>query len=297
MELNLDITSLLAGISITAIAGWVGSFFSLRKDERAIQMEQITKERTKWRDNMRKLTEEIVATYYAHKQSPMEEKAATCRSRLVTALNPKDVHDKELLLHFDVLFNGKLSNIEVFTDRVALLLKHDWERVKWECTPIYLKPFLFFEKRHQDWRSDEYRKIIPAEESPVKDDGASIDYSKSKADKFLLKLIDIKIEDINLKFVFDNLRNYSIAAMIVVAGFYLAKHGGQVSNFPGAGIVFGLLLVATGFLAYCLNLVQAIWALIKLKMRFAPYFIISMILFLGTSELLWVLVRQLMAKV
>lgn len=123
------------------------------------------------------------------------------------------------------------------------------------------------------------------------------DKEKSKAEQFLLQLIDVKPEDITLKFIFDNIRNYGIAATVMVAGFYLARHGAQVNPFPGSGIVFGILLVLTGFAMHTLNLTQAIWALIKLKMRVVPYFVLSMTMFLGTSELLWVLIKQFMQKV
>lgn len=42
---------------------------------------------------------------------------------------------------------------------------------------------------------------------------------------------------------------------------------------------------------------QAVWALVKLKMRVVPYFIFSTAMFFGTSELVWVYVKQLMQKV
>lgn len=83
--MDIQLPSLLAGISLTAVAGWIGSFFSLRKDERAVEIEQITKERTKWRDNMRKLTEEIVSTYHDNNQQAEQKKVATIRARLATS--------------------------------------------------------------------------------------------------------------------------------------------------------------------------------------------------------------------
>ncbi len=119
---------------------------------------------------------------------------------------------------------------------------------------------------------------------------------KSQAERFLLQLINVKPEDVTLKFTFDNIRNYGIAATVMVAGFYLAQHGAQVNNFPGAGIVFGILLVVAGISLYALNLCQAIWALVKLKMHGVPYFLFNMAMFLGTSELLWVLIKQYMHK-
>jgi len=125
----------------------------------------------------------------------------------------------------------------------------------------------------------------------------SDDKEKSKSDRFLLQLIDVKPEDVTLKFIFDNIRNYGIAATVMVAGFYLFRHGAQVNPFPGSEIIFGALLVFTGFLVYILNFTQAVWALIKLKMSVVPYFILSMAMFFGTSELLWVFIKQYMQKI
>lgn len=164
--LSLDFSSLLAGITFTVVAGWLASFFALRKDERAVQLEQITKERTKWRDNMRKTIEEIALLYFDNKTQPVPGKVAALRARLVTSINPKDdTHDRQILTHFDELFSGVKADMDVFTKRIALLLKHDWERVKWECQPIYSKGinYLFFflpwSRKHRQWRAPGYRDL------------------------------------------------------------------------------------------------------------------------------------------
>ena len=119
---------------------------------------------------------------------------------------------------------------------------------------------------------------------------------KSPAERFVLQLIDVKPEEVTLKLIFDNIRNYGIAATIMVAGFYLLQHGSLVNHFPGAGVVFGVLLIVVGLILYSLNLTQVIFVFVKLKMRFVFYFIFSMTVFLGTLELLWVLIRQFIQK-
>ena len=156
--LNFDVLSVLSGVTLTVVAGWVASLLALRKDERAVQMEQVTKERTKWRDTMRKTTEEIALTYFEDKTQPVLGKVAALRARLATSINPKDkCHDQPILTHFDDLFSGSKSDLDVFTRRIALLLKHDWERVKWECSPIYAKPVTYFTNRK--WRAPDYRNL------------------------------------------------------------------------------------------------------------------------------------------
>ncbi len=157
---SLDLTSLLAGVSLTAIGGWIASFIAFRNDERAVQLEQVTKERTKWRDNMRKLCEEIASAHVENKANPIPAKVASLRARLATSINPKDkIHDGAILAHYDRLFSDESDDLEAFTHRIALLLKHDWERVKWECSPLYIKPFKRFSKKQREWRQESYREV------------------------------------------------------------------------------------------------------------------------------------------
>lgn len=150
----LALTWLAAGLA----GGWLTSWLALRKDERAVQVEQITKERAKWRDNMRALAECIASTWHEQQTAPNSAKVAALRARLATSINPKDdKHDAEILEHFDNLFSEASADVSVFTHRLALLLKHDWERVKWECMPIYWKPFARWTKKQREWRASNYR--------------------------------------------------------------------------------------------------------------------------------------------
>lgn len=297
MNFDIDLTSLLTGVSLTAVGGWFASFIAFRKDERGVQLEQVTKERTKWRKSMRKLCEEVAIAHVENRTSAIPAKVASLRACLATSINPKDkTHDGAILVHYDRLFSGETDDMEVFAHRIALLLKHDWERVKWECTPLYIKPFKRFSKKQREWRQENYRVVELTSVQINHGSHMSEKEVKSRAEHFLLQLIDVKPEDVTLKFTFDNIKNYAIAATVVVAGFYLAQHGAQINNFPGAGIVFGILLVVTGFSLYVLNLSQAIWAVVRLKMHVVPYFILSMVMFLGTLELLLVLIKQYMLK-
>lgn len=135
--LSVDVSSVLAGVTLTVVAGWIAAFFALRKDERSVQLEQITRERTKWRDNMRRTAEEIAQLYFENRAAATPGRVAALRARLVTSINPKDdAHDQQILTHYDEIFSGAKTDLDVLTKRMALLLKHDWERVKWECSPI-----------------------------------------------------------------------------------------------------------------------------------------------------------------
>ena len=154
-----SLNALLVGTGIAVVGGWIGAFFALRKDERSIQVTQITVERTKWRDVMRSLTTDIVQGYRSHPTGLALPEVAVLRARLATNLNPKCVDDNGIIEHFDRLFAGTTSDIEVFTRRMALVLKHDWERCKWDCTPIYIKPFIRLTRKQREWRSACYRRV------------------------------------------------------------------------------------------------------------------------------------------
>ena len=155
-----SVSSILSGLSIAVVGGWVASFIGFRKDERSVQLNQITEERKKWRDNMRKLSAEISALYIENKTTPSPREVAALRATLATSINPKDLkNDGAILSHYDRLFSAESDDLSVFNHRIALLLKHDWERVKWECMPLYLKPFFRFTQKQRAWRSESYREI------------------------------------------------------------------------------------------------------------------------------------------
>jgi hypothetical protein len=82
-------------------------------------------------------------------------------------MNPKDGHDDDIMIHFDDLVAGKKSDVDLFTSRIALLLKHDWETVKWDSTPIYFKPLIRFSSKQWKWRRDDYRKVEVSPTHPL----------------------------------------------------------------------------------------------------------------------------------
>ncbi|EGQ8681854.1 hypothetical protein O2V57_004483 [Vibrio parahaemolyticus] len=172
MNIEFDIASLLAGISLVTLTGWLGAFFALRKDEKSVHTEQVTKERAKWRSEMRMLTQEMVALVANDNIAPDAAKIASLRAKLATSLNPKSKVDQKVLDVFDKLEHK--SDTKEFSTHMALLLKHDWERVKWECMPIYLKAwclvknmvFKIFGKgnaKELEWKSKGYRLPLGSE--------------------------------------------------------------------------------------------------------------------------------------
>lgn len=113
-----------------------------------------------------------------------------------------------------------------------------------------------------------------------------------KFEEALKHLLQLDPHEIRLKWVFDHVRNYALAATVMIAGVYLFKHGAVSSSLPGAGYVFGTLLLLSGFLLLILNIVQPIWAMANLKVRMLPYMIFSLIIFFGASEFVWVAIKR-----
>jgi hypothetical protein len=125
LDLTTFLTSVLASgvisAAITAIA-------SRRGSERAIRIENITKERAKWRDKIRELALGVQEAAAKKDSSKLSE----LRLQLCLNLNPLDKKDRDITALISEASKSDDKIIE-FSDRVALLLKHDWDRAKSEA--------------------------------------------------------------------------------------------------------------------------------------------------------------------
>jgi hypothetical protein len=122
LDLTTFLTSVLASgvisAAITAIA-------SRRGSERAIRIENITKERAKWRDKIRELALGV-------QEAAAKKDSSELRLQLCLNLNPLDKKDRDITALISEASKSDDKIIE-FSDRVALLLKHDWDRAKSEA--------------------------------------------------------------------------------------------------------------------------------------------------------------------
>ncbi len=114
------------------LSAFVTGFVARRTSERAIQIENITKERAKWRDKVR---EQALAVHRAVRQ---KDAAALGELRLSLSLNlnPTDLEDVAILSAVTAMANATTPDERAgqeFGDRIALLLKHDWDRAKNEA--------------------------------------------------------------------------------------------------------------------------------------------------------------------
>jgi hypothetical protein len=108
------------------IAAIVSGLVALLTSERRIAAENVIQERMKWRDKVRELASEVRRSFI-HDTARLTE----LRAQFSLRLNPHDRRDQQILA---LIAPENAGRVEEFTQRVALLLKHDWERAKYEAS-------------------------------------------------------------------------------------------------------------------------------------------------------------------
>jgi hypothetical protein len=127
--MTVDLTTFLTSVLTSGvISAAVTAIASRRGSERAIQIENITKERAKWRDEIRELALKVQQAATAKDSSKLSE----LRLQLCLHLNPLDKKDRDITALISEVSKSDDKIIE-FSDRVSLLLKHDWDRAKCEA--------------------------------------------------------------------------------------------------------------------------------------------------------------------
>lgn len=121
----MDIPTILGSAVVAAfISAWVARVNS----ERNIYIDNITKERAKWRESIRRISSEYPG---ADKKDQLK-----LQIELASRLNPYDPEDIQLL---ESLRNVTAEDAQELTIRTSLLLKHDWERAKNEAKPLIFR--------------------------------------------------------------------------------------------------------------------------------------------------------------
>jgi len=121
----VDIPTILGSAVIAAvISAWVSRVNS----ERKIYIDNITKERAKWRERIRRISSEYPGAD--------ETKKLKLKIELTSRLNPYDPEDIQLLESFRSVTSDSAQELSI---RISLLLKHDWERAKNEAKPFVIR--------------------------------------------------------------------------------------------------------------------------------------------------------------
>ena len=124
-------------LSSSVVGGLVAGFVALRNGERKIQIENVTQERAKWREKIRIKAVEVHQASVGNEP----EKIAELQLEFSLNLNPFDPEDKEIIMIIAALKDRNTSEAKLgeFSVRIALLLKHDWERAKHEAKPWFFR--------------------------------------------------------------------------------------------------------------------------------------------------------------
>lgn len=123
-------------LTSTLVAAIVAGFVAAWTAQRKIGIENITQDRRSWREKVR----EKSLTIHDAMISRDKESLDKLRVEFRAILNPKDEDDGGIISCISLPEEGKeLARAEEFAERIALLLKHDWERVKLEAGPLVMR--------------------------------------------------------------------------------------------------------------------------------------------------------------
>lgn len=130
----MDFTPFLTSAVVAAL---VAGLVTLRGAERKIQIENITQERAKWREKIRE------TALLVHQAATARDNPKLAELKLIIALllNPHDREDQAIVICISNLQNIEAPELRLpeFAGRVAFLLKHDWQRAKFEAKPWFTR--------------------------------------------------------------------------------------------------------------------------------------------------------------
>lgn len=123
--------SILAFVGSAAFGALCAAFGAFFISERKINIENVTQERKQWRADVRILSAEVCDALL----SEDAELPIKLRTKFSVLLNPHDPEDVGIINNIALTEESqRAALIADFAERVALLLKHDWERAKHESS-------------------------------------------------------------------------------------------------------------------------------------------------------------------
>lgn len=123
-------------INSAVIAAIVAGLVATWTAQRKIGIENITQDRRSWRERVREKSLDVHDAIISRDKKLLDK----LRIEFREILNPGDEYDIEIISCIYLPEEGKeLELAEEFAERIALLLKHDWERVKLEAGPLVMR--------------------------------------------------------------------------------------------------------------------------------------------------------------
>lgn len=119
-------------LTSAVVAALVAAVVSVFTSERKISAENVIQERKIWREKIRDLSSKVYKALTSKDASERDDQLKELKAEISLLVNPHDPMDKEIL---DLIIAPtKVERSDEFVVRVALLLKHDWERAKREAS-------------------------------------------------------------------------------------------------------------------------------------------------------------------
>jgi hypothetical protein len=151
----MDVTTIVSSavisvLSSSVLAGLIAALVSLRTTERGIKIENVTKERAKWREKVRDRALEL------HRAATAGNKVRIAELHLEFSLilNPNDCEDRKILSAIArVAVQANDETLKEIAVRLGLLLKHDWERAKREAEPAWWRGREPERTSYEEWES------------------------------------------------------------------------------------------------------------------------------------------------
>jgi len=122
-------------LSSGVLAGLVAGLVTIRTSERKIAIENITQQRQLWREKIRDIAQRINSSYQLNQQKEL----IALYVEIQLLLNPEDINDNSILdTLWEMISSEEKDHLNIiFSEKLSLLLKHDWERAKKEAKPIW----------------------------------------------------------------------------------------------------------------------------------------------------------------
>ncbi len=113
-------------------------------------------------------------------------------------------------------------------------------------------------------------------------------HEKREHSSFFKQVLNVKAEPVTLGYLFDNIRNYTFATTIVIAGLWLISDVETVFGVPYVNFVFGIHVVICGIVLMGLNFIHSILTITKTPGRLWPGYVIFLTLLVGSLEIVWI---------
>lgn len=126
-------------LTSSVVAALISAFVAIRNNQLKISIKNITRERAKWRNAVRKKALEVHNAIINKDKETLQK----LRVEFFLILNPLDNEDN-LIIESIKIPESKIdeelkAQSDEFAKHIALLLKHDWERAKLEAGSTFCR--------------------------------------------------------------------------------------------------------------------------------------------------------------